>query len=171
MNFFNLIKKRSSIRSFTDRPVAEDDIEKLLRAANSAPSAGNLQAYQIIVVKKDELKEKLVGEAHEQKFIKQAEVVFAFLQDAERSKDKYGGRGDLYSIQDGTIAATFLQLAAVELGLGSCWVGSFDEEGIKEQLGTSKKPLTIIPVGYPSKSSGSNSPRRELDDLVTYMDD
>jgi nitroreductase len=171
MNFFNLLKKRTSIRSFTERPVQEEDVDKLLRAANSAPSAGNLQAYEILVIKDDDLQKDLAEDAHGQKFIKKSPVMFAFLQDAPRSKDKYGERGEFYSIQDGTIAASYLQLAAVELGLGSCWVGAFDEEKVKDDLDTDKKPLALIPLGYPAKSSSGDSPRRELDDLVTYLKD
>jgi len=170
MNFFNLIKKRTSVRSFTERPVQKDEVEKLLQAANSAPSAGNLQAYEILVIKEDSLQESLAEDAHGQKFIEKSPVIFAFLQDAARSTEKYRERGELYSIQDGTIAATYLQLAAVELGLGSCWIGAFNEEKVKEDLDTNKKPLALIPVGYPAKSSGGDSPRRELDDLVTYME-
>ncbi len=170
MNFFNLIKKRTSVRSFTERPVQKEEVEKLLRAANSAPSAGNLQAYEILVIKEDPLKESLAEDAHGQKFIEQSPVIFAFLQDAARSMEKYGDRGEFYSIQDGTIAASYLQLAAVELGLGSCWVGAFNQEKVKEDLGTDKKPLALITVGYPAKSGSGDSPRRELDDLVTYME-
>lgn len=170
MNFFNLIKKRTSVRSFTERPVQRDEVEKLLRAANSAPSAGNLQAYEILVIKEDSLKESLAEDAHGQKFIERSPVIFAFLQDATRSTEKYGDRGKFYSIQDGTIAASYLQLAAVELGLGSCWVGAFNEEEVKEDLDTNKKPLALITVGYPAKSGSGDSPRRELDDLVTYME-
>ncbi|MFP4136636.1 MAG: nitroreductase family protein [Candidatus Acetothermia bacterium] len=170
MNFFDLIKKRSSVRSFTGRSLTEEEIEKLLRAANSAPSAGNLQSYEIVVIKEKGLKEDLAEAAHGQKFIERAPALFAFIQDAERSQNKYGERGQLYSIQDGTIAATYLQLAAVELGLGSCWVGAFDEEAVKELLDTQKKPLTIIPVGHPAKSAGGDSQRRELDDLVTTLE-
>lgn len=170
MNIFNLLKKRTSVRSFKGRPVPKEEVEKLLQAANSAPSAGNLQAYEILVIQDDELKRELANDAHGQRFIKKSPLLFAFLQDAARSRDKYGERGEFYSIQDGTIAASYLELAAVELGLGSCWVGAFNEERVKEDLHTDKKPLALIPVGYPAKSGGGDSPRRELDDLVTYIE-
>ncbi len=170
MTFFDLIKERSSIRSYKEREISEDEVQKLLKAANSAPSAGNLQSYKIVAIKNKEFKDDLVGAAHGQKLLGEASVVFAFLQDLERSQKKYGERGKLYSTQDGTIAATYLQLAAEEMGLGSCWVGSFDEEEVTELLETSNKPLALIPVGHPARSPSKSSGRRELDDLVRYIE-
>ena len=170
MSFFELIKKRVSIRSFRDRPIPEEHVQKLLKAANQAPSAGNLQAYEVVVVTNSGVKEDLVKASHGQKFVGKAPVVFAFLQDEERSREKYGDRARLYSIQDGTISATYLQLAAVELGLGSCWVGAFNESEVAESLGTTKRPIALIPVGYPSRSSSKDSPRREIEDLVRFLD-
>lgn len=170
MDFFDLIKKRSSIRAFKERLVSDEDIEKMLTAANSAPSAGNLQSYKILVIKNEELKDNLVKTAHGQKFIAQAPVNFAFLRDVEQARSKYGERAELFSLQDGTIAATFLQLAAVDLGLGSCWVGSFDEENVKQHLNTAKKPLAIIPVGYPAQQPRRNTARRELEEMATFID-
>jgi len=170
MDFFDVIKKRASIRSFKERLVSDDQVEQLLKVANSAPSAGNLQSYRILVIKNDDLKDKLVKAAHGQKFIGKAPVNFVFLRDVERAESKYGERAELYSLQDGTIAATYLQLAAVDLGLGSCWVGSFIEEKVKEHLDTTKKPLAIIPVGYPAQRSRADSARRELEEMVTFLD-
>ncbi len=170
MNFFSLIKKRSSIRAYKERPLSEEKVEKLLNAANSAPSAGNLQSYRILVIKSEEVKERLVKAAHGQKFISQAPIVFAFLQDEARSRDRYGDRGELYSLQDGTIAATYLQLAAVEMGLGSCWVGAYDDDQVSEILSTQKSPLSLIPVGYPARQSGNDSARRELEEIVQFIE-
>lgn len=170
MTFFDLTKQRSSIRSFQEREVSEEEVEKLLKAANSAPSAGNLQSYEIVAIRKEELKDELVEAAHGQKFLGQAPIVFAFLQDEERSRKKYGERGKLYSTQDGTIAATYLQLAAEDMGLGSCWVGSFEEDEVADLLETSKRPLALIPVGYSARRPSQDSGRRELDDLVRFID-
>ncbi|MCF7890635.1 nitroreductase family protein [Candidatus Bipolaricaulota bacterium] len=170
MSFFDITKKRSSIRAFKEREISEGEEEKLLKAANSAPSAGNLQSYEIVAIKNKELKDELVGAAHGQKFLGQAPIVFAFLQDEERSRKKYGERGKLYSTQDGTIAASYLQLAAEELGLGSCWVGAFEEGKVADLLETSKRPLALIPVGYPARKPNKNSGRRELDDLVRFIE-
>ncbi len=170
MNFFELTKNRSSIRAFKEREISEEEVKKLLKAANSAPSAGNLQSYEIVAIKDQELQNDLVEAAHGQKFLGQAPIVFAFLQDEERSRKKYGERGKLYSTQDGTIAATYLQLAAEDMGFGSCWVGSFEEDEVSELLETSKRPLALIPVGYPARKPSKNSGRRELEDIVRFIE-
>ena len=170
MSFFELIKARTSMRSFTERNISEENVDKLLKSANSAPSAGNLQSYEIVAIKNQELKDDLVRAAHGQKFLGEAPIVFAFLQDQERSKQKYGKRGELYSTQDGTIAATYLQLAAEELGLSSCWVGAFEEDEVAELLDTDKRPLALIPVGHAARTSNKNSGRREIDDIVRFID-
>lgn len=170
MNFFELTKNRTSIRAFKEREISEEEVKKLLKAANSAPSAGNLQAYEIVAIKDQEIQDELVEAAHGQKFLGQAPIVFAFLQDEERSRKKYGDRGKLYSTQDGTIAATYLQLAAEDMGFGSCWVGSFEEDKVAELLKTNKRPLTLIPVGYPARKPSKDSGRRELEDIVQFIE-
>ena len=170
MDFFKIIKKRTSIRSYNDRPVSEEQVTKLLKAANAAPSAGNLQSYKIVAIRDEELKDDLVEASHGQKFIRQAPVVFVFLQDRERSSSKYGERGELYSLQDGTIAATYLQLAGIELGLDSCWVGAFDDDEVADLLETDKQPLAIIPVGYAKRSAGGETARREIEEMVRFVE-
>ncbi len=170
MHFFDLIKKRRSIRSFKKLGVEDEKLDQLISAANNAPSAGNLQAYKMVAVTNEQLKEDLVETAFGQKFIADAPVVFVFLQDVKRSRDRYGDRGDFYSFQDAIIANTYLQLAAVELNLGTCWVGAFDEERVKELLNTDKRPVIITPVGYPAKGAGHETGRREADDMVEFLD-
>ncbi|MFB6291545.1 MAG: nitroreductase family protein [Candidatus Bipolaricaulia bacterium] len=170
MDFFDLIKERSSIRSFKGREIPEEEIKKLLKAANSAPSAGNLQSYEIIAIKDEEIKDGLVKAAHGQKFLGEAPIVFAFLQDRERSEKKYGERGKLYSTQDGTIASAYLQLAAEEMGLGSCWVGAFDGDEVTELLETTKRPLSLVPVGYPARKPSKSTGRRELEEMVRFIE-
>ncbi|MFP4589725.1 MAG: nitroreductase family protein [Candidatus Bipolaricaulota bacterium] len=168
MDFFELIDRRISVRSYNERPVSEEKIDKLLRAANSAPSAGNLQAYSIHVVTSQEKRNELLNAAYNQHFIAEAPLVVVFLQDAERSARKYGERGEeLFSIQDATIAAAYLQLAATELSLDTCWVGAFNEEAVQRVLDLEKRPISIITVGY-STTKPQDRGRRDLEDLVTF---
>ena len=170
MDFFDLIEKRSSVRSYQDREISEDKLQKLLQAANSAPSAGNLQAYEMVVVKKEEIKQELAMAAYNQQFIKEAPVSVVFLLDPDRSSRKYGSRGEeLYTIQDSSIAATFLMLAAFEMNMGSCWIGAFQEEDVKNALDINKRPVAIITLGYTSDKR-TNTSRRELEDIVTYRE-
>ena len=135
MSFFQLIEKRRSVRKFQKKPISDEQLRRILEAANSAPSAGDLQAYLIVVVRDKETKEKLVRAALGQEFIAEAPVSLIFCADKKRSGARYGQRGrDLYSIQDATIACTYAQLAAAELERGRVWVGDFLEEQVQDNL-------------------------------------
>ncbi len=148
-----IFKKRHSVRSFHPTEVSSNDLDEILAAAGSAPSAGNLKAREVVVVINDALKRRLVMAAHHQEFIFEAPVVLVFFAVPRRSAEKYGGRGEvLYSIQDATIAASFAWLQAVILGLGACWVGAFDDEEVQEALSVDRnwRPVAIMPIGYPA---------------------
>lgn len=168
IDFFELIKNRHSVRAFKNKEVEEEKIRKILEAANLAPSAGNLQSYEIILIRNEKTKKELVEASYGQKFIEEAPVVVIICANPERSAIKYGRRGaELYCINDADIAASYIQLAATELGLGSCWVGAFDEFKVKNIIKAPEyvKPIAIIPIGYPDEIPYS-SIRRNLDDLV-----
>lgn len=168
MEFWEVLQKRHSVRAFLDKPVEEEKLKKILEAANSAPSAGNLQAYEIFLVEDKEIKEKLVEAALGQDFIAQAPVVLVFFANKLRSAARYGSRGEnLYCLQDATIACTLAWLAAVNEGLAAVWVGAFDDEEVKNILDVSQRwhPIAILPTGYPAETPVSHS-RRGLEDLV-----
>ncbi len=168
MNFADLVKRRHSIRKFTKKEVDKDKLKKILQAASSAPSAGNLQAYQIFVVKKQEQKDQLTLAALGQNFIAQAPVVLVFVADSHRSASRYGSRGaKLYCIQDASLACAYAQLMVRDLGMGSTWVGAFDEETIREIVSVSSEmiPVAILPIGY-SAVPGLRSQRRNIKDIV-----
>jgi len=126
-----------------------------------------LQAYEIFLVRDEEKKRALAEAALGQEFIAEAPIVLVFCANPSRSASRYGSRGrDLYSIQDATIACSFAMLAATSLGLGSCWVGAFDEEEVKKVLGIKEfRPIAILPIGYPAEKPYKTS-RRSLKDLV-----
>ncbi|MEM5869649.1 MAG: nitroreductase family protein [Candidatus Aenigmatarchaeota archaeon] len=168
MEFFDVLKKRHSVRAFSPRPIEESKIKQILEAVNSSPSAGNLQAYEIFLVQDEKKKRELALASFAQSFIAEAPVVLVFCANPERSGKKYGKRGrSLYSIQDATIAAAYAQLAATALGLASCWVGAFDDEEVLKVLGKPEglQPVAIIPIGYPAEEPIPTE-RRKLDDLV-----
>lgn len=146
-----IFKKRYSVRSFKSNEVELRKLKEILEAANSAPSAGNLKAREIKVVKDLETKKALARVAHEQDFIAEAPIILVFFALSEKSGKKYGERGrQLYAIQDATISASFAWLQAVDLGLSACWVGAFDEKEVKEVLKVSPDwhPIAILPLGY-----------------------
>ncbi|AKA49037.1 hypothetical protein IX51_07905 [uncultured archaeon] len=170
MQFDELLDRRRSTRAFSRDSISEDQVRSILEAANKAPSAGNLQAYGIFAVSDHDKLTDLVAAAKGQEFIAEAPICFVFCADPERSESEYGKRGrDLYSIQDATIAATFAILKAVDLGLASVWVGSFDEERVSNIIGAYKlRPVAIIPVGHGAENPEAK-PRRKLSSLVHEM--
>lgn len=168
MDFFDLIQRRHSVRLFTSQPVDEQKLQAILEAANRAPSAGNLQAYEIYLVTDPARLRLLAGAALGQEFVSQAPVALVFCSNPARSVRKYGQRGTaLYCLQDATIACTFAHLAAVALGLASVWVGAFDDDAVRTAInvGDNLLPVAILPIGYPGEQPKRTS-RRSLSDLV-----
>ena len=171
MEFEEVIRRRHSVRAFTSRPIEESKIKEILGVANSAPSAGNLQAYKIFLVQDEKRKRDLALAALAQSFVAEAPIVLVFCADPEASGRKYGKRGrSLYSIQDATIAAAYAQLAATALGLASCWVGAFDDEEVLKILGNPEGliPIAIIPIGYPAEEPIPTG-RKKLSELVVKL--
>lgn len=168
MDFFDVLKGRASIRNFKSAELKKEDLNQILMAANSAPSAGNLQSYEIVLVRDKEKREKLREACFEQHFVSQAPVVLVFCANRERASVRYGKRGEkLYSVQDATIACSYAQLATAALGLGSCWVGAFDEDKVREIIDAPDyiKPVAVLPIGYADEEP-HQTPRRKLNDLV-----
>ena len=153
MECIEAIKGRRSIRKFKDDAIGEEIINELLEAAQMAPSAGNLQARDFVVVLNRVLKQKLRGAALNQSLIEEAPVVIVVVANIGRSARVYKSRGELYAIQDATAAVMNLLLAAHSKGLGTCWVGAFEEYMVTDLLGLpdKTKPVAIIPIGYPDE--------------------
>ena len=166
--FENLCNSRKSIRKFTDKLIEENKINKILDIINSAPSAGNLQAYEVIVVKSKDKITKLYEASLHQKFIAEAPVVLVFVAKAQESSKIYGERGEqLYCIQDATIACTYAMLACEALGLSSTWVGAFEEDKIKELLNCREEeiPIALLPMGYTLSNKISFIKRKDLNQI------
>ncbi len=170
MDVLKAMKGRRSIRAFKDNVVSDETVEKLIEAACWAPSAGNIQPWQFIVVRDEEMKRKLAEAALGQHFIEEAPVVVIVCADPQRSAQRYGDRGeDLYCIQDTAAAAQNLHLYAYSLGLGTCWVGAFDEEKVSQALGVSGgiRPMAVIPLGRPAEHPLPRK-RRVLKEVMRY---
>jgi len=168
MDFFKTVEDRHSMRKFTGTPVEDVKLQKILETANQAPSAGNLQGYEIYIVRELEQRLALVKASWDQGFLAEAPVVLIFCSNPARSAVKYGERGTtLYSIQDATIACSYSQLAAKALGLDTVWVGAFDEMAVSSiaHIPPDLRPVAMLPIGYAGKIP-SVRPRRELSDLV-----
>jgi len=152
MDVIEAIKERRSVRNFTDEEVDMDKVRKLVELGNLAPSAGNLQARDFIIVK-DAKKRELLAEASRQSFVSKAPVVLVVCANKERIMH-YGERGiNLYCVQDASAAVENILLAAHSFGLGTCWVGAFSEEKVAKILSLPKhvRPVAIIPIGHYSR--------------------
>jgi nitroreductase len=150
--------------------VEPEKLRQLLEAASAAPSAGNLQAYEIAVVRDPELKEAISRSALGQRALVHAPVDLVFLQDPSRSASKYGQRGtELYAVQDATIACAYAQLAATALGLASVWIGAFHPDPIRRLLEAPAhlQPVALLALGYADETPEVTG-RRSLDDLVVW---
>ncbi|MEM1689512.1 MAG: nitroreductase family protein [Candidatus Hadarchaeales archaeon] len=168
MDVFEAIHKRRSIRAFKQDPVCEEDLKKILEAAIAAPSAGNRQPWEFIVVRDAERKRELVEAALGQSFIEEAPVVIIVCANLARSSRVYGKRGEeLYAIQDTAAAIQNMLLAAFALGYGTCWIGAFDEREVSRilKIPSGVRPVAIIPIGKPAEKP-SKTPRLPLDEVV-----
>lgn len=170
MDVLEAIKGRRSIRAFKNVDVSDETVERLIEAARWAPSAGNIQPWEFIIVRKPEIKRKLAEAALGQGFIEEAPVVIVVCADEGRAAQGYGMRGKtLYCIQDTAAAIQNIHLAAYAMGLGTCWVGAFREDEAKKVLQTPAgiRPLVIIPVGYPAETPLPRG-RRPLKQIVHH---
>ena len=153
MDILQAVKQRRSIRDFQKKDIPDQLLKKLGEALIWAPSAGNLQARKFYFVRKPALKKDLAAAALNQNFIAEAPLVIVGCADS-RISFKYGERGvSLYSIQDVACSIMGMMLVAYENGLGSTWVGAFNEETVSRllKLPHHLRPVAIVPVGYPSK--------------------
>jgi nitroreductase len=170
MDVMEAIKGRRSIRTFKSQNVPQELVDKLIDAAIRAPSAGNIQPWEFIIVRRLKIKRGLAEAALQQKFIEEAPVVIVVCADENRSSQRYGVRGKtLYCIQDTAAAVQNINLAACSLGLGTCWIGAFREEEARKILRVPRRirPMAIIPVGYPAEAPSPRS-RRPLNDVIHY---
>jgi len=154
MELYQAIKNRRSIRSFKEKKISEDGIEKLIDALRWAPSAGNLESRKFYFIFNNEIKQKLAQAALGQSFIAQAPLVVVGCAD-NKITQRYGERGkDLYSICDVSAAIENMLLMAYDQGLGTVWIGAFDEKKVAEilELPENLRPIAIIPVGYPNEN-------------------
>jgi len=156
MDVDRAIRARRSIRKYRREPISEDVISELLEAARLAPSSNNRQAWTMIVVQDRDLKERLAKASGNQRFVAECSVYIVGVA----QPDKY------YSTVDMAIALDQLSLKAVELGLGTCWIGDFEPKEISQILNIpSDREVTIcMTVGYPDESprARARKPKGEL---------
>ncbi|MEM2865914.1 MAG: nitroreductase family protein [Candidatus Hadarchaeales archaeon] len=166
MDVYSAIRERRSVRAYRPDPVPEEALRRMLEAARLAPSAKNLQPWKLVVVRDPERRKKLAEAAHGQSFVAEAPVVIAAVAlDPERVM-RCGVPS--YAV-DVAIVVDHLTLAAVQEGLGTCWIGSFSQEEARKVLGVPEKYMVValLPVGYPADEPLPKW-RKELDELVCH---
>jgi nitroreductase len=165
MDLYEAIRTRKSVRAWRDRPVPEDVLARVLDAARLSPSARNMQEWRFVVVSDPVLRRRLGVDAAGQAFVGAAPIVLACCAESDGRVMRCGQAA--YPI-DVAIAMDHLSLAAAAEGLGTCWIGSFDEGKVREILGIppAVRVVQLMPLGYPVDPSPVEKQRLALSEIV-----
>lgn len=164
MDVFEAIKERRSVRSYLEKPVPKEVIERIVEAGTYAPSGANLQPWRFVLVDDPELKKEIARGAKflfiKSRHVDEAPALLVCLADTQKSK---------WSLIDVSLACQNIMLAAHALGLGTCFIGIFDEKRIKEllQIPDKYKIVGLITLGYPSRKEEA-PPRVPVSDVLTF---
>lgn len=166
MDFLDLARKRYSVRAYQSKPIKYDMLQKVLEAARIAPTACNIQPFQLIIVQTQGREEELLR-VYNQPWFVEAPIVICACGIPSQSWCRKDGKN--YCDVDVTIALDHLILAATELGLGTCWIGAFNYEEARKVLKLSEdlEPIAFTPLGYPNDQPG-NTIRKSIEELVRY---
>jgi len=166
MEFTDVINQRFSSRAYSNQEVEQEKIDLILEAGRIAPTACNRQPFKFVVIK-TEGKVQELKEIFRAGFITEAPIILGIF--AKPSETWVRGDGHNYYDVDAAIAFDHMILAAADLGLGTCWIGSFNPTSIKEFIGLDKdyEPVAFSPLGY-SADIKTDRGRKEIEDLVVY---
>lgn len=166
MDFLELVTKRKSIRGYEERDVPKELINRVLECARMAPSAKNIQPWHFVVIT-DEKKRLQLKEAYPREWFFNAPVIICICGVEKEAWSRYDGKS--YFDVDLAIAFDHLTLAATEAGLGTCWIGAFKPNIVKEALNLPDNitPLALTPLGFP-KDAGVEKRRKRLDEIVHW---
>ena len=165
MEVIEAIKTRRSIRKFKSEPLQEEHLKKILKAAQQAPSAGNKQPWQFIVVRDPDTKARLGKIARNQTWISKASVIIVALAMDKKSPQIY----EKWAERDVMIAVEHMVLSAWSLGYGTCWIGAFTEKDIKDLLGIPQEMtvINLLPIGVPDVNPEKRS-RKPFEEIFHY---
>jgi len=169
MDFEEVVKTRRSVRSYSEKPVPDEALQRVLEAARLAPSANNLQPWHYIVVRDESLRRKIAELSFNQMFIAEAPVVIVCC--GKKYHDNYSWIANNMYLVDCSISFDHLTLAARNEGLGTCWIGAFDHAAVRDLLNVPMgfDVIILTPLGYPARPEafGPPSSRRSLSDIVS----
>ena len=164
-NIYNVMLNRRSQRKFETKEVENWKLDIIFAAADTAPTAGGFQGFDVYHIKNNDTKINLVVAANNQPYVN-APVVLVFCMNPTRVKMQFPSEIlKKFSIQDATLAAAYAQLAAHSLGLSSIWIGMIDEKKVMEAIDTDLIPSSILCIGYPKKVL-QPKPKRALSELI-----
>jgi len=166
MEFYEAINSRYSVRAYKSDPVSDEKLKRILEAARLAPTAANFQPFKIIVIF-TRGREAVLKRIYSKDWFVQAPLVIGIVALPDKGWRRKDGKN--YSEADATIAMDHLILAAANEGLGTCWIGAFDPQAVREILGLpdNVEPIAFTPLGYPADSP-SPKKRKDLNELVCY---
>lgn len=166
MELESVIKERQSVRAYEDRPIPEEKLQKVLESARLAPSANNRQPWKFVVVKEDKRRQEVAQAANYQTFVGEAPVVIAAVATNTEHVMSCGVPSHLVDL---AIAVDHMTLAAVNEGLGTCWIGAFSQEKVKKILKIPERcrVVALLPLGYPKEKKGAKI-RKSLQEIVCY---
>lgn len=165
MDVCDAIATRKSVRAYLDKPIEEEKLNAVLEAARLAPSASNRQEWRFVIVREKEVRSQIAMAAGQQMFIAQAPVIIVACAETDGHLMTCGE--PCYPI-DVAIALDHLTLRAVELGLGTCWIGKFNADEVKKILGIPDeiKVVQLMPLGYPVEPDAIQKKRRAFAEIV-----
>lgn len=154
ISFADVVRRRAMIRAYKNDPVPEEKIQQLLKYAVRAPSGGNLQPWEFVVVKSSDVRDKLAKAAMGHTAVATAPVIIATCADIQRAGSGYGARGSFVSLIDTAFASLLILLGAIEQGLGACFVASYNAEEVAKlfELPPHVRPVGLITIGYAAEA-------------------
>jgi nitroreductase len=168
MSVLRIMKERRSVRRYKPEPIPEEVLLRVLEAARFSPSGKNLQPWKFIIVKDNKVKKRLAEASLEQSFIAEAPIVVVACGFPDECYSRMGNYMKSWPV-DVAIAVEHLILQAQEEGLGTCWIGAFEEKEVKLilQIPDNVRVLALTPLGYPDEIPLSRG-RKSLDEIVAY---
>ncbi|MEO0162509.1 MAG: nitroreductase family protein [candidate division WOR-3 bacterium] len=168
MEFYEVIKKRRSVRKYKSDPIPDEVLKRILEAGRIAPSAKNIQPWKFVVIKDSETKKRIAEACRGQHWMADADVIICGCALEKIAWGRMGGYMSSFAV-DLAIAMDHIILAATNEGLGTCWIGAFEEKKVKEILGIPDdvRVVALTPIGYPAEEPKDRG-RKEFHEVVAY---
>jgi len=168
MEFYEVIEKRKSVRKYKPTKIPENILKRILEAGRIAPSAKNIQPWKFIVITDPEIKKEIAEASRGQHFMAEADVIICGCALEKIAWGRMGGYMSSFAV-DLTIAMDHMILAAANEGLGTCWIGAFEEKKVKEILNVPDdvRVVALTPVGYPAEDPKDRG-RKAFSEIISY---